>query len=200
MLFAFFDQHKWLMDLKCVLLLKADKTVEEEGMSTKTGEAINGVYDEAKNFLIIGLTGRTGSGCSTAASKLGAASFDFPAEGYEGLTENELKKHKIIHKYLKGDGWVPFYKLEARSIITYNLLLLDRDLFISYLASIAGAEIQQESAAALYDNFSYVRVELIRLQAFNGRGERSDIESLVELYFTTLPSIAEKFKSDLGGG
>ncbi|VVQ17833.1 hypothetical protein PS934_04551 [Pseudomonas fluorescens] len=168
-------------------------------MSTKTGEAINGVYNEANNFLIIGLTGRTGSGCSTAASKLGATSFDFPAEGYEGLTENELKKHKIIHKYLKGDEWTPFYKLEARSLITYHLLLLNREFFVSHLTSIAGADICQESAIKAYDDMELVQKELLRLHSFNGKVEPGDIESWMELYFSTLPSVTESLKNSLGG-
>ncbi len=168
-------------------------------MSTNTSEAINGVYDEAKSFLIIGLTGRTGSGCSTAASKLGASSFDFPADGYEGLTKNELKKHKIIHKYLKGDEWTPFYKLEARSIITYHLLLLDKESFISYLTSVASADIRQEKAIEIYNNLNCVREEILRLHSFNGKVETGEIASWMELYFSTLPSVTERLKNNLGG-
>lgn len=168
-------------------------------MSTETGEAINGVYDEARNFLIIGLTGRTGSGCSTAASKLGSTSFDFPAEGYEGLTENELKKHRIIHKYLKGEEWRPFYKLEARSIITYHLLLLERESFVNHLGSITGAEIDPKNAATIFDNLNNVREELLRLHSFNEKVDPSEIESWMELYFSTLPSATEKLKNNLGG-
>ena len=168
-------------------------------MSTETGEAINGVYDEARNFLIIGLTGRTGSGCSTAASKLGGTSFDFPAEGYEGLTENELKKHKIIHKYLKGDEWIPFYKLEARSIITYHLLLLERESFIDHLGSISGAEIDIKVAAAIFDGLNDVREELLRLHSFDEKVDPGEIELWMKLYFSTLPSATEKLKGNLGG-
>jgi dCMP deaminase len=65
-------------------------------MSNQNALAIDNIYQETKDFLIIGLTGRTGSGCTTAADKLSSASFDIPFEGYEGLSENELKKHKII--------------------------------------------------------------------------------------------------------
>jgi deoxycytidylate deaminase len=168
-------------------------------MSTETSAAITGVYDEAKNFLIIGLTGRTGSGCSTAAEKLGGASFDFPPNGYEGLTDNELKKHRIIHKYLNGEKWSPFYKLEARSIITYHLLLLDKEPFVTYLTSIAGAEIPHEKAAASYDNLNEVKKELLRLHSFNGKVEPSEVDSWIELYFSTLPSVTENLKSNLGG-
>ncbi|WP_456024885.1 hypothetical protein [Pseudomonas protegens] len=168
-------------------------------MSIKTGEAISGVYSEANNFLIIGLTGRTGSGCSTAASKLGGTSFEFPADGYEGLTENELKKHKIIHKYLKGNEWTSFYKIEVRSLITYHLLLLEREPFVSYLVGISGAGIKQESAAAIYDDSNKVREEILRLHSFNGKVDPSELESWIELYFSTLPRVAESLRESLGG-
>ncbi|QXI18452.1 hypothetical protein [Pseudomonas hamedanensis] len=168
-------------------------------MSIKTGEAISGVYSEANNFLIIGLTGRTGSGCSTAASKLGGTSFEFPADGYEGLTENELKKHKIIHKYLKGNEWTSFYKIEVRSLITYHLLLLEREPFVSYLIGVSGAGIKQESAAAIYDDSNKVREEILRLHSFNGKVDPSELESWIELYFSTLPRVAESLRESLGG-
>jgi dCMP deaminase len=168
-------------------------------MSTKTSEAINGVYSEANDFLIIGLTGRTGSGCSTAASKLGAASFEFPAEGYEGLSENELKKHRIIHRYLKGNEWTPFYKIEVRSLITYHLLLLERESFVSYLTSIDGAGFQQERAEKIYDDLNEVREETQLLCSLNGKIDPGEIGLWMNLYFSTLPTITERLRDDLGG-
>lgn len=173
--------------------------LKEEGMSTKTGEAISGVYNEANDFLIIGLTGRTGSGCSTAASKLGGANFEFPVEGYEGLTENELKKHKIIHKYLKGNKWTPFFRVEVRSLITYHLLLLERDSFILHLAGVSGAGISQETAAAIYDESNEVREEILRLNSFNGKVDPHEVDSWIELYFSTLPLATDSLKDKLGG-
>ncbi len=168
-------------------------------MPSKSAEAIDSIYDESKDFLIIGLTGRTGSGCTTAAIKLGAAALEFPLDGYEGLSENELKKHKIIHKYLRGDRWVPFYKLEARSIITYHLLLLGRETFVSYLVGIIGAEINQENAEQAYDSLSEACEELLRLHSFDGKVEPDEVESWIDLYFSTLPSVTEKIKNHLGG-
>lgn len=168
-------------------------------MFTTTGQAINSIYDEAKSFLIIALTGRTGSGCSTAARKLGDSSFELPVDGYEGLTENELKKHKIIHKYLRGDEWTPFYKLEARSIITYHLMLLGRESFVSYLTNIVGAGISQGVATTVYEGMELVREELLRLHSFNGKVHPDEIEAWMRLYFSDLPIITEKMKDDLGG-
>jgi len=36
----------------------------------ETHEAINKIYNERKDFIVIGLTGRTGSGCTTVANIL----------------------------------------------------------------------------------------------------------------------------------
>ncbi|WP_237720889.1 hypothetical protein [Pseudomonas asplenii] len=151
------------------------------------------------SFLIIGLTGRTGSGCSTAASKLGAQSFDFPSDGYEGLTENELKKHKIIYKHLNGNHWTPFYRLEARSIITYHLLLLNKDPLISYLTNVTDSGISQEAAKSIYDDLSSVREGLLQINSLSGKISPDKIGSWIELYFETLPTATEKLKSKLGG-
>ena len=42
----------------------------------KTIDCVKTVYDERSKFIIIGLTGRTGSGCSEAASILKSVSFE----------------------------------------------------------------------------------------------------------------------------
>lgn len=89
-------------------------------MSTTT-QAIENIYSETKEFLIVGLTGRTGSGCTTAARQLASPSFGIPSDGYGGLSVNELKKHKIIKKYIDSIKWTPFYKLEVSGLITFHL-------------------------------------------------------------------------------
>ncbi|PWE47229.1 hypothetical protein [Pseudomonas prosekii] len=167
-------------------------------MTSNSAKAIDSVYDEAKDFIIIGLTGRTGSGCSTAANKLSASLFDVPVDGYDGLTENEFKKHKIIHRYLKGDQWFPFYRLEARSIITYHLLLLERKDFICYLDSIVGDDISEAKAEQVYEVLTPAREELLRLCSTIGRIEPSAIELWINLYFSTLPSVTQETKDHLG--
>ena len=42
----------------------------------KTSEAIRNIYDEREKFIIIGLTGRTGSGCTTVSKLLENNQFD----------------------------------------------------------------------------------------------------------------------------
>jgi energy-coupling factor transporter ATP-binding protein EcfA2 len=104
-------------------------------MDSSTASAIDNIYKETKNFLIIGLTGRTGSGCTTAAKILSSAEINVPGEGYEGLTANELKKHRIIKRYIDGSGWQPFYKVEVSCVITYHLSILSVRAFSTYLTN-----------------------------------------------------------------
>ncbi|UVE43431.1 hypothetical protein KS461_18685 [Pseudomonas chlororaphis] len=167
-------------------------------MVSKSAQAIDGVYDEAKDFLIIGLTGRTGSGCSTAANKLSSSALDVPFNGYDGLTENELKKHKIIQKYLSGESWTAFYKLEVRSIITYHLLLLEKHIFARYLLDIFGSEISEEKAEQIYDDLVSAHEELHRLHALKKSGVLGEIQPWIDLYFERLPVATEIIKNYLG--
>lgn len=44
-----------------------------------------------------------------------------------------------------------------------------------------------------------IQKELLRLHSFNGKVEPGEIESWMELYFSTLPSVTERLKASLGG-
>ena len=62
------------------------------------------IYELRRNFAIIGLTGRTGSGCSTIAellttdlTKLKSAHRDFNS----GIIDNNVRKNRIINNFIK---------------------------------------------------------------------------------------------------
>jgi dCMP deaminase len=164
-----------------------------------TSLAIDSVYEDAKDFLIIGLTGRTGSGCSTAAKKLSGESLDVPSEGYEGLTRNEFKKHGIIKRYIDGGNWVPFYKIEASSIITYHLLMLSSNEFVEYFSSISFAHpLAKIEAKRLYALFYVLREKVQSMDRKRQRLEGQDIDAWAELYFTELPGLTASIINELG--
>jgi len=156
-------------------------------MNSTSAEAIESIYEEARDFLIIGLTGRTGSGCSTAAAKLCAQSLDIPADGYEGLTNNELKKHKIIHKFLNNEKWHTFYKLEARSIITYHLLLLKQKQFYEYLKNTISDTTTEETIEQTYKDLISVREKLQILTPTKHTKKKATNQEWLDLYFERLP-------------
>jgi hypothetical protein len=164
-----------------------------------TSLAIDSVYEDAKDFLIIGLTGRTGSGCSTAAKKLAGKNLDVPSEGYEGLTRNEFKKHGIIKKYIDGANWVPFYKIEASSIITYHLLMLSNSEFVKYFSNNSFAQpLTKVEAKKLYSLFYMLREKVQSMDGKRKHLDSRDVDAWAELYFAELPGLTASIIDELG--
>ncbi|MGN2437949.1 hypothetical protein [Pseudomonas syringae] len=154
--------------------------------------AVSTIYKETKEFLIIGLTGRTGSGCTTAADKLASPTFDIPSDGYEGLSVNELKKHKIIKKYIDAASWSPFYKLEVSALITFHLLVLPQEKLEVYLKSVlASDEDLNKVVLAFFGEFSAVRhAALDRIK--HGNDFKSEAATgWHSLYFNDIPIVTK---------
>lgn len=164
----------------------------------ETSLAINSVYEDAKDFLIIGLTGRTGSGCTTTAQKLCGNEFNVPTDGYDGLSRNELKKHQIIKKYIDGADWIPFYKIEASSLITYQLLELSSSDFVVYFSSDTfDNPLSKKEASGLFQEFESARKKK-RIMGHKFNPQEHEIEDFFEFYFTELPELTKRVQSKLG--
>ncbi|MCC8086401.1 MAG: hypothetical protein LIP15_19510 [Clostridium sp.] len=86
----------------------------------------------------MGLTGRTGSGCTTVANLLRKSFKDFgapkPKEIHEGVT-NDDRKYRIVYKYLSEfwDEKLDFVTVTASDVIFYYVLLTGCDQFIAFL-------------------------------------------------------------------
>ncbi|MEH6459843.1 hypothetical protein [Chitinimonas sp. JJ19] len=94
-------------------------------MASYIESAINNIYREDDDFIVLGLTGRTGSGCSTAAKILCSHQNEITHSLYSGDTPqtNNQRKEKIVRKDFER-SWQKFTLIQVRSIIT--LLLLDK--------------------------------------------------------------------------
>jgi len=73
-------------------------------MTDDVADALNRLYKETSNFLVIGLTGRTGSGCSTAAKILSSKHPDLPELSKIYDTDNDRRKYRIVRNYIKQIG------------------------------------------------------------------------------------------------
>lgn len=83
-------------------------------------DAVNQIYAEKEQQIILGLTGRTGAGCSTAAGILKKQFDDLELEYYVDQSENikEKKAFEIIKEYIASDNrWVPFIVIEGSCVI-----------------------------------------------------------------------------------
>lgn len=85
--------------------------------------AITKIYGDEDDFILLGLTGRTGSGCSTAAKILQSEKASIKHSLFEGNApnSNEQRKERIVYRHFSAT-WTPFLLIQVRSIITTFLL------------------------------------------------------------------------------
>lgn len=85
---------------------------------------LNNLFALRKDFIVIGLTGRTGSGCTTTANILASSTFEqcaFPQPKNSHFETNDERKDNILHHYLK-NNWKPFRIIKVSSVIVSVLL------------------------------------------------------------------------------
>lgn len=107
--------------------------------SQESNKIVSNIYHLREKFAIIGLTGRTGSGCTTIAKLLAHENFEDlharkPSETYEGITNDE-RKYKIVYNFSKSN-WKPFTIITASDVIFYYVLKLSFNEFISSIVNV----------------------------------------------------------------
>lgn len=99
---------------------------------------IDTIYNEREQFIVIGLTGRTGSGCSTVADILSTNDFSDLAlkePKNTNFSSNEERKYQIVHSYAS-KHWHGFKVLSMADIILSFILESTLNEFISELNKI----------------------------------------------------------------
>lgn len=78
--------------------------------------AIARIYGDDDDFIVIGLTGRTGSGCSTAARILQSENEKIRHSLFSGETppSNEARKERILLRHFQAT-WTPFLLIQVRA-------------------------------------------------------------------------------------
>ena len=82
-------------------------------------QAIKTIYGEREQFVIIGLTGRTGSGCSTISNILSKEKFadlNLHEPKSTGFQNAEERKYQIIYNYAK-KHWNSFFRISMTYVI-----------------------------------------------------------------------------------
>lgn len=97
---------------------------------------INQLFSENSQFILVGLTGRTGSGCTTTANILESKSPNFPEpehlnDFYSGL---DITRYKIVRKYAE-QHWSNFYSIKVSDLISTYILTLTPEHFAKFICS-----------------------------------------------------------------
>ena len=103
-------------------------------------DAISQVYEGKECLIIIGLTGRTGAGCSTVAKILEKKHFqdlDLRNAKHYDFKNSEERKERIIDEYMKEPGrWQAFSVIEVSGLIFASVLESGIDSFCDYIKNI----------------------------------------------------------------
>lgn len=98
---------------------------------------VDSIYKLRQSFLIIGLTGRTGSGCSTIAKLLNGTFADLYAPSpcdYAAPHPNEKRKYSIVYNFLY-KNWHSFEIISASDMLFFFILLEGTDNFINAISA-----------------------------------------------------------------
>ena len=112
----------------------AQPDIQDVNRNTFSG-AIEKTYSHVGNFILLGLTGRTGSGCSTAAKILGQETASPVGQSAIYTSINDRRKLAIINKYTQSN-WEPFYSIRVTTVITYFILDLEFGQFAEFLSTV----------------------------------------------------------------
>lgn len=104
---------------------------------TETYRIMDHLYDDRKEFIILGLCGKVGSGVSTVSSILerNFNELNLPKPSfnvYDTYTSNE---YRILYNYAEVN-WNPFHKIRTSSLITRRILCYSEQAFVKFLEDI----------------------------------------------------------------
>jgi len=166
---------------------------------TPESYALDKIFEEKSNFIIIGLTGRTGSGCSTSAEILSSQHLDLPDVSESHYQGNEKRKYKIVRKYLLKKR-KPFSWIQIRNIITYKILHLSFNEFCLLISKILQINLIESTEKFEPVKNKYNKAHSLILQN-NELHQKKDINTdyLYDLHENTLPEITKELKAILSG-
>lgn len=163
-------------------------------------EAVERIFAERKDFIIIGLTGRTGAGCTTVARFLCKEFKDLQPPADNSIDSIQHREDKILYNYAK-NAWEPFRLIEVKHIIFSFVLEENFDKLIAFMKSEWSEE--NDSFSEL-DELEEEFNELHKKRLFWKKevSDRTDIgeavpncDELYEFYFETMPAFFMKFKA-----
>lgn len=157
--------------------------------------AVERIFAERKDFIIIGLTGRTGCGCTTVANFLCKKFSDLqPPKATSTQTFYE-RSNKIIYDFAE-KTWVPFRLIEMKHIIFTFILEEDSNTFIQYVSDKFNETINIVDLVEEFDKLHNKRILWKeKIEKLTLKGENvPDSDELYDFYFNDIPCFYGKLQ------
>jgi deoxycytidylate deaminase/adenylylsulfate kinase-like enzyme len=188
------SESNWWIVAFCTSLvylqIKAAALMDESlEMDNYFQDTISKIYGDDDDFVVIGLTGRTGSGCSTVANILSSKKEHIRHSLFSGHNpkDNIQRKQKIVFKCFE-HNWTPFITIQASTVL---LLMLSE-------VSIEDAGIFIGRSGNLESNIAKKTTDILR-SIQNEPLCVDDINSLRRFYTEFLPEKNSELKTVMSG-
>lgn len=197
---------------------KEVESVKEEKSPSEGSTVIERTFQLRENFVIIGLTGRTGSGCTTVANILATKDFDDLKSYYEDFNslpiDNNVRKNRIIHRFLKHHWTQPFEIISASDIIFYYALKESFEVFADSLSRVVVDSDEQskyesskpvvdqklrDELDSLKDKFDLLHNKVVQCDSFLDSDNNEFVEDQFELVRSIVFKDIKEFRINLEG-
>lgn len=159
-----------------------------ENNLTLENAAVERIFAEREDFIIVGLTGRTGCGCTTVANML--------CKNFEDMqppipSDNESingREYKIIYEYTQ-KAWIPFRLIEMKHAIFTFILEHDFERTSKFINKVANREINLSSYKEIYNSLHEKRIKWEEeTRELNEKGESvPSNDEIYTFYFQEIP-------------
>lgn len=128
----------------------------------KNGKFINQLFLENSQFILVGLTGRTGSGCTTTANILERKNPNFPdAENLKGFYNGlDIKRYSIVKKYAE-IHWSSFYSIKVSDLISTYILMLSPEHLTKFICSNSNSSLSENKVYKKLKSGSFSKNRLV---------------------------------------
>lgn len=176
-------------------------------MGNKKGDFIQRLYEQRTDFIVIGLTGWTGSGCTTVSQLLEKPinEWELPSSDENTFENNEDRKYNIIYKYAC-KNFKEFNLIRIKDVITLFLIIKSMneiEKFENYMTLKCKGDSTKvdgirtwlkEKQEDIRINYSSIDInDLIDKKLDNLIYKDDELNILFTFYFDTLP----KYTNDL---
>lgn len=180
--------------------------------------SVKTAFQQRNDLIIVALTGRTGSGCSTVASILKSADFqelDFRLPKTIDFNNVDERKDAIIYNYMKSDQhWKRFTVIEASSIIFSFVIQAGIEKFRDYIRNFSEINNKTEMRISAHDEllgsigrlqYLFNNAELCTFDIKNidimladeGKVDEGKVEEYYKFYVEELPKRKSEFEKVL---
>ena len=175
----------------------------------KTEKAIDTIYAEREKFIIIGLTGRTGSGCTTVSEILKTDKFEdlwLRDPQTTNFDSAEERKYHIIYSYAQ-KHWAPFVRISMTDMIFSFICQYTFSEFFEILTTVIDETLVEriwqqitEKFNVIEAEFEYLNQEISTIFKSDNTLDRDNKDSLSRAYTVLfrLPSLQTKFREIMG--